>query len=41
MNGAKRPDQILYANPCDGMPIDAIMRITGGERAVIVAEPPL
>jgi hypothetical protein len=32
-----RADQVLYVNPCDGMPVERIMRITGGERVVIVA----
>jgi len=33
-----RDDQILYVNPCDGMPIDRILDITGGHRTVLVAE---
>lgn len=33
-----RDDQILYVNPCDGMPIERILEITGGRRAVMVAE---
>jgi hypothetical protein len=35
-----RSDQILYVNPCPGMPVDRIMDITGGLRTVIVAEIP-
>ena len=33
-----RPEQILYVNPCDGMPVSEIMDITGGQRTVIVAD---
>ena len=33
-----RNDQILYVNPCDTMPIDRILAITGGRRTVLVAE---
>ncbi len=31
-----RPDQMLYVNPCDGMPVNKIVDITGGQRTVIV-----
>lgn len=34
-----REDQVLYVNPCPGMPVTEILRITGGRRVVIVAEP--
>jgi hypothetical protein len=34
-----RPDQILYVNPCEGMPVRRILEITGGRRTVIVAQP--
>jgi hypothetical protein len=33
-----RPDQILYVNPCDAMPVSRIMEITGGRRTVIVGD---
>ena len=33
-----RPDQILYVDPCAGMPVDKIMEITGGQRTVIVGD---
>ena len=33
-----RVDQVMYVNPCDGMPIERIMQITGGQRVVIVAD---
>jgi len=33
-----REDQILYVNPCDAMPIEGILDITGGRRTVLVAE---
>ena len=32
-----RDDQILYVNPCEEMPLERIMEITGGHRVVIVA----
>lgn len=32
-----RRDQILYVNPCQGMTVEQIIRITGGERTVICA----
>jgi hypothetical protein len=38
-----REDQILYVNPCPGMPIERILQITGGRRLVLAAnlkEPP-
>jgi len=31
-----RAGQVLYVNPCEGMPLDRIMAITGGKRVVIV-----
>lgn len=33
-----REDQVFYVNPCDGMPVEKIVEITGGKRVVIVAE---
>jgi hypothetical protein len=39
-----RDDVVFYVNPCEGMPVERIVEITGGQRAVIVAdleEPPL
>jgi hypothetical protein len=33
-----RADQVLYVNPCQGMPVQRILEITGGERTVIVAD---
>lgn len=33
-----RPDQILYVNPCPGMPVEKIMDITGGWRTVIAKD---
>jgi hypothetical protein len=33
-----RQDQIMYVNPCEGMPIDRVMRITNGQRVVVVAD---
>ena len=33
-----REDQILYANPCPGMPVERILSITGGRRLVLVAD---
>jgi len=33
-----REDQVFYVNPCDGMPVERIMAITGGRRTVIVAD---
>lgn len=35
-----RDDQVFYVNPYPGMPVEEILRITGGRRVVIVAEPP-
>lgn len=35
-----RDDQILYANPYDRMPIERILKITGGRRTVVVADAP-
>ena len=36
--GELRPDQILYVNPCEGMPMERILEITGGRRLVLVAD---
>lgn len=33
-----RGDQVLYVNPCEGMPVGRIMEITRGRRVVIVAD---
>jgi hypothetical protein len=35
-----REDQILYVNPCEKMPVERIMEITGGRRVVVVADVP-
>ena len=38
-----RDDVVFYVNPCEGMPVERIVAITGGQRVVIVAdleEPP-
>jgi hypothetical protein len=38
-----RDDVVFYVNPCDGMPVERILQITGGRRLVLVAdlaEPP-
>lgn len=35
-----RSDQILYVNPCEEMPVEQIMDITGGRRTVIAADLP-
>jgi len=35
-----REDQILYVNPCPGMPVERILEITGGRRTVIVGDRP-
>jgi len=32
-----RDDQILYVNPCEGMPVERIVAITGGRRLVLPA----
>ncbi len=32
-----RPDQILYVNPCEKMPVERILAITGGRRLVLVS----
>lgn len=32
-----RKDQVLYVNPCPGMPVEKIMEISGGERIVLCA----
>lgn len=34
-----RTDQVIYLNPCPGMPVERAMEITGGRRLVIVADP--
>jgi hypothetical protein len=39
-----RDDFVFYVNPCEGMPVERIVEITGGQRVVIVADlevPPL
>ena len=39
-----RDDVVFYVNPCEGMPVERIVEITGAQRVVIVAdleEPPL
>jgi len=39
-----RDDFVFYVNPCEGMPVERIVEITGGQRVVIVAdleEPPV
>lgn len=33
-----REDQILYVNPCPGMPVEKILSVTGGRRTVICAD---
>jgi len=33
-----REDQIIYANAYEGMPVERIMEVTGGQRVVIVAD---
>jgi hypothetical protein len=33
-----RDDQIMYVNPCDGMPVGRIMQITSRQRLVVVAD---
>jgi hypothetical protein len=33
-----RPDQILYVNPCEQMPVEKILSITGGQRLVLAAD---
>ena len=33
-----REDQVIYANPCEDMPVSRIMEITRGHRTVIVAD---
>ena len=35
-----REDQILYVNPCAGMPVEKIVEISGGERVVLVKSCP-
>lgn len=33
-----RSDQVLYVNPCPGMPVDQILGLTGGRRTVIAGD---
>jgi hypothetical protein len=33
-----REDQIMYVNPCDGMPAERVMEVTGGQRVVVVGD---
>jgi hypothetical protein len=33
-----RSDQIIYLYPCDGMPAEKAVEITGGERLVLVGQ---
>ncbi|MCX6360752.1 MAG: hypothetical protein NT029_13130 [Armatimonadetes bacterium] len=33
-----RPDQVIYLNPCDEMPLELALAITGGKRLVVVAD---
>jgi hypothetical protein len=33
-----RENMVFYVNPCEGMPIERILEITGGQRVVIVAD---
>lgn len=35
-----RKDQIIYVNPCPGMPVEKIVEISGGERVVLVKSCP-
>ena len=35
-----RLDQILYVNPCEEIPVERILAITGGQRLVLVADIP-
>ncbi|MBQ7010437.1 MAG: hypothetical protein IJN63_01925, partial [Clostridia bacterium] len=35
-----RDDQILYVNPCEGMPVEKILDISKGERIVLVKSMP-
>lgn len=36
---ALRPDQVIYLNPCEEMPVREALRITRGQRLVIVGDP--
>jgi hypothetical protein len=36
-----RTDQILYVDPCEQMPMERILSITGGKRLVLVADRPV
>ncbi len=36
-----RDDQIIYVNPCPGMPTQKILEITGGRRTVVVQDSPV
>jgi hypothetical protein len=33
-----REDVVFYVNPCEGMPVERIVGITGGQRVVVVAD---
>lgn len=33
-----RSDQVIYVNPCQGMPVEKIMKITNGHRIVIPSD---
>ena len=33
-----RPNQVIYLNPCDEMPLEQALAITGGRRLVVVAD---
>ncbi|MCY3000529.1 MAG: hypothetical protein NTV21_01790 [Planctomycetota bacterium] len=33
-----RDDQIIYVSPCEGMPLERIMKISGGRRIVLAAD---
>jgi hypothetical protein len=33
-----REDVVFYVNPCEGMPVERIVEITGGQRVVVVAD---
>ena len=35
-----RPDQVIYVNPCPGMPVEEIGRLARGRRVVVVADAP-
>jgi hypothetical protein len=38
--GQSREDIVFYVNPCEAMPVERILAITGGQRVVIVADLP-